>query len=1353
MRFSLKKHLSTVAVAAVIFSIGAFHAAHAANITWTGGGGNNLWDNASNWSTATVPTSTDVAIFSASSSNPVSIDTNVNVLGIVVTSTYGGTITQGAGYTVTIGSSGYGQSGGTFTGSGNASDTITVGGNFVQSGGTFTSTAGTLAVTGNLTLSAGTFNAHGGIVSFVGGSYSTITCSSSPTFSTVSFNKNNTGAADIIILAGCTIPLGNNPTVGLGGSNDGNPILLNYGTITGSGTVALNDNGANYFRVSDYINNYGTITITGNLTFDTNANGNPYINNYGTISVSGNYSSPDAANWGYNSADIYNYATTTVSGTSWVGGGIVNEAATSSFTFGGTAMTVYADFEVASGTATFGGSSAIASLTVAGGLYSTLGCTGTQIPSSTFMKDTSTLSGGQGQMGEDVTILAGCTVPLGNNPTAVFGGSYDGNPILTNYGTITGSGTVSLNTNGVNYWAIPDYINNYGTITISGNLSLDTNSKGAFYTNNYGTISVSGNLSSADQKNDGNYAWGSDIYNYGSMTVSGTSWVGSGIVNESATSSFSFGGTAMTVYADFEVASGTATFGGSSAIASLTVVGGSDSTLGCTGTQIPSSTINKDIGNGDGSVIVLAGCTVPLGNNATAVFGGSNDAPMLINYGTIMASGTVAFNSNGSNYWAYPTFTRNYGTIAINGNLTFDTNSQGVFFINNYGTISVSGNLSSADQTNNGNYTWGSDIYNYATTTVSGTSWTGSGIVNEAATSSFTFGGTAMTVYSDFEVASGTATFGGSQINLSFSSNNNQSTFIPGGITYSGLTINKQGQTLTFLPNATSTLDIGNLSFLSGYTSFSTSTYTLFVRGNYLQNSANSFGGSTFTMDFSGTPSSSIVENAGSFIGNLAIDKSGMVATTLGTNFSVATGTCAINTGTFDVGENNFTCGGALTVGSGGWFSDYPGHISTITLGGNVTNNGVIFLDGSGPNCTSPYPQFVVVTSTASGVQPVWSGTGEFVIRSAIVSSQGGSSPLSIPVWDGTLANDTAIWSVPTGQGRVGYVQGTPVETGAGTSLPFTYWPRPQDLIVVAVSGSSGETISAPTDSASNTYYLATTQGFNGGTVDIYYAAGATSTTPFAVTMHGSGSGYLSGAAYEFTDAALSSSTLDSESANYDNSGSAVSLTSNVATGHSNADELFFGISTVSAGSDALTGGSGWTSLANAITLGSQQGLSAEFQSVGSPTSSAATWTAATSTSYAAAVAIFDPPGMNATGYAPSGTLDSVVFDTKSANGAQLNSMTWYGSALNYTNVGFQFAVSNSPNGPWTFEGPGGNGSTYFGYGSLPDTIIPLVSSAGGAGYAMFNGYRYFRYRAILFADSSGKYTPTVTGVNVNWSP
>jgi type II secretory pathway pseudopilin PulG len=120
-------------------------------------------------------------------------------------------------------------------------------------------------------------------------------------------------------------------------------------------------------------------------------------------------------------------------------------------------------------------------------------------------------------------------------------------------------------------------------------------------------------------------------------------------------------------------------------------------------------------------------------------------------------------------------------------------------------------------------------------------------------------------------------------------------------------------------------------------------------------------------------------------------------------------------------------------------------------------------------------------------------------------------------------------------------------------------------------------------------------------------------------------------------------------------------------------------------------------------------------------------------------------------GYVATSTLDSATFDTRSPLGAQLNSVTWYGSALNSTAVGLQLAVSTSSSGPWTFEGPSGDGTTYF--TGIAGSSIPLVSNIGGAGYAMFSGYRYFRYRVLLFSDSTHTHTPTVTGVNVNWSP
>ena len=117
------------------------------------------------------------------------------------------------------------------------------------------------------------------------------------------------------------------------------------------------------------------------------------------------------------------------------------------------------------------------------------------------------------------------------------------------------------------------------------------------------------------------------------------------------------------------------------------------------------------------------------------------------------------------------------------------------------------------------------------------------------------------------------------------------------------------------------------------------------------------------------------------------------------------------------------------------------------------------------------------------------------------------------------------------------------------------------------------------------------------------------------------------------------------------------------------------------------------------------------------------------------------------------GMLDSTTIDTGVASGTELNSVMWHGS-LNLPSgppypVGFQFAVSNSSSGPWTFIGPAGTTSTsdvYAGTG-YPDTPIQIYN------YSEYVGYRYFRYRAILLTNSVQSISPQVTGVSVDWSP
>ena len=104
--------------------------------TWTGSTSTS-WNTGSNWLGGVVPSASDIAVFGSLSPNNSLVDTNASVAGLSITSAYTGTITQGAGCTITIGAGGYTQSGGTFAG---GSSDLTVNGGFNISYGSFTHT-------------------------------------------------------------------------------------------------------------------------------------------------------------------------------------------------------------------------------------------------------------------------------------------------------------------------------------------------------------------------------------------------------------------------------------------------------------------------------------------------------------------------------------------------------------------------------------------------------------------------------------------------------------------------------------------------------------------------------------------------------------------------------------------------------------------------------------------------------------------------------------------------------------------------------------------------------------------------------------------------------------------------------------------------------------------------------------------------------------------------------------------------------------------------------------------------------------------------------------------------------------
>lgn len=116
---------------------------------WTGGGANANWNTAANWSGGVAPTTTSqYALFDStcvSNCSP-NITANMTIGGVRMVSGYNGTITQGTGFTMTVGGAGgWSQQSGTFVGS-NAAVTIT--GGMTVSGGSYTFSSGLTTVNG-----------------------------------------------------------------------------------------------------------------------------------------------------------------------------------------------------------------------------------------------------------------------------------------------------------------------------------------------------------------------------------------------------------------------------------------------------------------------------------------------------------------------------------------------------------------------------------------------------------------------------------------------------------------------------------------------------------------------------------------------------------------------------------------------------------------------------------------------------------------------------------------------------------------------------------------------------------------------------------------------------------------------------------------------------------------------------------------------------------------------------------------------------------------------------------------------------------------------------------------------------
>lgn len=464
---------------------------------WTGGGGDANWNTAANWSGGAAPGSGNVAVFdnTCSANCSPSINVNINVSGVRVHTGYSGTITQGAGFTITLGTKGWTQLGGTFSG-GNSSISST--GAITLAGGSFTSTSGNFTASSNWTISnSPTFNTNSGTLVFNGANtitpgsvhYNNVTFSSSG--ATHSLNGGTMLIDGLLSLA----------------STATTSSLINSGTLKAYGNVTASSYGSMGNATLQVAGNAAGQTIAGitsaNIPTLDIAAGTNNVTLSGTLLLAGSYS-------------VTSVGTLTTTGSTLIfnGGGTITPGAThyNHVTFTGFVKT----YELGGATMHIDGTLTLASIS------SSPPCT---INAGTLMAHGDVVTSNNGQQGTAIVQLAGnaagqtitgtssagipnLTIDAGTN-NVTFNGTVwvRGIYTLTSVGTLTttgstltltGGGTITPGSVHYNNVTFASYVSSYslgnGTMYIDGTLSLASTSMSPPGSINSGIFMIYGNV-------------------------------------------------------------------------------------------------------------------------------------------------------------------------------------------------------------------------------------------------------------------------------------------------------------------------------------------------------------------------------------------------------------------------------------------------------------------------------------------------------------------------------------------------------------------------------------------------------------------------------------------------------------------------------------------------------------------------------------------------------------------------------------------------------------------------------------------------------------------------------------------
>lgn len=253
---------AVVIVATMLISPGMVRSA---DRFWVAGSGN--WSDTSHWSTssgggsgASKPSTVDKAIFDGNSGN-CTINENIDVGGMLFTSAFANTVTQGVTRTIQVRTQHYVQDGGTFIGGTNLFKFF-AGAEFTLSNGTFNAGNQIIRCEEDWRVLGGTLNPGQSTVEFLDVSSGYVTITGSHTLASVKIgNRSSSTSRNLYIAAGTTLTVTNVLTFD---NNPGKNLNIYGGIIAAQGDIVLD--GENYFSATTatlLINGTGNQTFTG----------------------------------------------------------------------------------------------------------------------------------------------------------------------------------------------------------------------------------------------------------------------------------------------------------------------------------------------------------------------------------------------------------------------------------------------------------------------------------------------------------------------------------------------------------------------------------------------------------------------------------------------------------------------------------------------------------------------------------------------------------------------------------------------------------------------------------------------------------------------------------------------------------------------------------------------------------------------------------------------------------------------------------------------------------------------------------------------------------------------------------